>query len=644
MKKLFTILLVAAFCLSVNAQAVKRSPSAIKMPSKSHLLAAPMKASVGENWWGYYMGQTDRYSCGVSAEVTYDAASFYPGDNAILKGNKIKKVRIWLRALSYLGDEVKVWISPQLPNNVDDAPVCVTVNKSNLSGGDNGENYGLVNEIELPEAYSFPATGCYVGYTFSVTNSGSTKDAAAYPVVTTREDEELPNSLFLRAPSSLPNWQNYSQNDLGNLAIQVLVEGEFSDYTAQPIALGEVRAPLNGDITKSVSFTNCGLEAITSISYVVTVDGQELEERTSAVSPSVNFGEKGTFDALFPGNDAVGEQSYKLKITKVNGMENSVDNATIEGTLTTLLKIVPRGVVVEEFTGTGCGWCPRGWVGMEKLRNTFGDSFVGIAIHRYNQSDPMYPVAYPNITFGGAPSCKINRGATIDPYYGTNNDICKDFRAALNEAPKVAVDLTGVYTPDASSVNVTANVEALIDGGPYKIEFCLIADELEGASNAWKQSNYYASYSAQQVPEDLAIFASGGIYGQSSVLIPFNDAVISSSYTGNTNRAGALGSMTTGQKKESTFTLTMPTKQPLASTIIYDKVAAVVVIVNPNGTIENAAKYYLQDPSGIADAANSANITEVARYSADGQRLLQPQSGLNIVKMSDGTVMKVMVK
>ena len=38
-----------------------------------------------------------------------------------------------------------------------------------------------------------------------------------------------------------------------------------------------------------------------------------------------------------------------------------------------------RKVVVEELTGTACGWCPRGLVGMKMLRDLYGDRFIGVA-------------------------------------------------------------------------------------------------------------------------------------------------------------------------------------------------------------------------------------------------------------------------
>jgi hypothetical protein len=48
--------------------------------------------------------------------------------------------------------------------------------------------------------------------------------------------------------------------------------------------------------------------------------------------------------------------------------------------------------------------------------------------------------------------------------------------------------------------------------------------------------------------------------------------------------------------------------------------------------------------TGIGTAKNDATVKEVARYNADGIRILKPQKGLNIVMMSDGSKLKVIVK
>ena len=59
------------------------------------------------------------------------------------------------------------------------------------------------------------------------------------------------------------------------------------------------------------------------------------------------------------------------------------------------------------------------------------------------------------------------------------------------------------------------------------------------------------------------------------------------------------------------------------------------------GYFENIVEF---DPTGIDKTTTSTDVEEVSRYSADGQRLAVPVKGLNIVKYSDGSERKVVVK
>ncbi len=59
------------------------------------------------------------------------------------------------------------------------------------------------------------------------------------------------------------------------------------------------------------------------------------------------------------------------------------------------------------------------------------------------------------------------------------------------------------------------------------------------------------------------------------------------------------------------------------------------------GYFENIVEF---DATGIDKTTTSTDVEEVSRYSADGQRLAVPVKGLNIVKYSDGSARKVVVK
>lgn len=55
-------------------------------------------------------------------------------------------------------------------------------------------------------------------------------------------------------------------------------------------------------------------------------------------------------------------------------------------------------------------------------------------------------------------------------------------------------------------------------------------------------------------------------------------------------------------------------------------------------------KVVVTQATGITGTQNTTDIREIARYTIDGKRINQPQRGINIVKYSDGTVQKVIVK
>lgn len=55
-------------------------------------------------------------------------------------------------------------------------------------------------------------------------------------------------------------------------------------------------------------------------------------------------------------------------------------------------------------------------------------------------------------------------------------------------------------------------------------------------------------------------------------------------------------------------------------------------------------KVVVTQATGITGTQTSADVREIARYTIDGKRINQPQRGVNIVKYSDGTVKKVVVK
>ena len=66
---------------------------------------------------------------------------------------------------------------------------------------------------------------------------------------------------------------------------------------------------------------------------------------------------------------------------------------------------------------------------------------------------------------------------------------------------------------------------------------------------------------------------------------------------------------------------------------------------NSNGIIATTTlSVKIDEATGISNIENASDVYEVARYTVDGKRIAAPQKGINIVRMSDGSTRKVVVK
>ena len=588
MKKfLLTAIAALASVVGINAQAgfLKSNPAFNEAKAKASIVAPRMAAAAdgesGQAWWGYVQDNSYRFGLGNGSTGTFSQCVMISRNNSAVVGKTIKAVRFYLRSTSDIQD-VKVWMATSLPASADRANVHVQdVDISTLVGGDEGDTYnGMLNEVEFTKPYTMTTRNLYVGYTFTVTSTAAS--SGQYPIVLA-DDAATAGSLYLKLGSGA--WEN--GESYGPLALKVLLEGDFDENAVQPSAPGDVYAALGSTTTVSLPVTIMGTAAISSIDYTITAAGNVgAETHLDLPQPLSGYGVSGTVDIPMDADAVVGTAERTLTITKVNGQANEAAANSVTFNLLTLSKIVTRGIAIEEYTGTGCGWCPRGLIGMEKMRKEFGDAFVGIGIHNYNSSDPMYIAAYNQVSFSGAPSCRMNRGAEIDPYYGSGNDIFDDFRAALAVPAKAGLKVSGEWNADSTKISAKAEIDPVIDG-EYAIEYVLIADGLTGTTNAWKQSNYYTQYSPSQLPPDMQHLPSLG----SSYFTTFNDVAIAVAKQAQTT---APGKLTTGNAVTNTYTISMPTNKTLLAAIAKENVAVVALLIDKsNNTIANAAKFYM---------------------------------------------------
>ena len=82
----------------------------------------------------------------------------------------------------------------------------------------------------------------------------------------------------------------------------------------------------------------------------------------------------------------------------------------------------------------------------------------------------------------------------------------------------------------------------------------------------------------------------------------------------------------------------------LVITPLADGTAVITIQVNSNGKLaETTVSVTIAEATGIS-GVDAEGATEVSRFTLDGKKLDAPQRGINIVRMSDGTIKKVIVK
>lgn len=84
----------------------------------------------------------------------------------------------------------------------------------------------------------------------------------------------------------------------------------------------------------------------------------------------------------------------------------------------------------------------------------------------------------------------------------------------------------------------------------------------------------------------------------------------------------------------------------LAITLLKDGKADITISINSNGKLTQAVVSITIETQGNAIHSTNAHVETkvVARYTLDGKLINAPQKGINILRMSDGTIKKVIVK
>ena len=641
MKKFLLSAFAMLLALTAGAQnfTVEKSPNPLGVQAPAFgAFKAPAKANLAANQRlvGYFNTDDCDTYLGVTGITGNNKVAMVltADDLAPYYGKKIAGVRFNL-GQGETANGVFVQNLKIADGQITEATSLVSSDESVTSAA-GAKNTGEWHEVMFDQKVELNSSfeGLFVGYNYKQKSNN-------YPIGVSSKVEG-PFYIYANIPASKggngEDWYQINSGGYG-LSIQLIVEGDFAPNAVRPLDFGEFTVVKGKSKNVAVSLWNIGSK-LTSIDYTIALDGKAGAEQHLDFGKDFGLGGTHSVEIPFAAASELGASTVTLTITKVNGEENACVKNSATGTLYTVEREFVKRSVAEQFTGTGCGNCPSGHVAMHNMHNLYGDQFIGIALHQFNASDPMYNASY-DLGFTGAPQCMVNRSSGVLAPYEQMPEVLK---ASLDEIALTDVTVTGTFAEEDTKVNATASVESLV-AGDYNIAFMLTADGLTGTTNSWKQSNYFCKgggrYSSKaSMPDDLKHLWDMG----SSYVETYNDVLIASSYVSSNNKA-TLPTLVANGTVSSEYTMKMPTKVALKKALKLDQIYVVAVLLDKKtGAIVNAGRARVTGSTGIEDVTTGTEATVVARYNVNGVQIAAPVKGINIVKMSDGTTRKVLVK
>lgn len=440
-------------------------------------------------------------------------------------------------------------------------------------------------------------------------------------------------------------WYNFG-TQYGNFCIQAVVKGgSFPDEDITISSFTSAKFVQAGqNIAYSYRIKNNGNNIPSAYTIDVLLDNNVIATAETPVALT-NSPQTVNGNATIPADAASGKHTLAVKVTKINGQapteytEDDIAGMDVSVYAESMLR---QKNLVEEFTSTKCVACPYAGPVLEALSELRND--IVIMAHHDNipsSGDPM--VCDESLALSKTFNQSGNPCAMFNRYYETNTE--------LNSAQTITL------------------------GIGYKSQYVNQAAEMlnqviENSNNvpAFANINIKTEYNESTRELSVEVYGSGvsdfkDYVGEDAVLSVFlTEDGIKAAQTGGSRDAihnhvtrkalsDAFGGAINwnGNTYSNKYTIT------LDSSWKPENMHVVAFINRPVGNETSIDDVYVNNAetcklgesitAGIeAPITDKGTGVEVERYTVDGRKISKPVKGLNIVKMSDGRTIKVIVK
>lgn len=624
-----------------------------------------------------FLAGQNKYNIAFLAPGNYAKAKIDSVEFFVLSGCQYDNLTVWVSSVKYETVEGKNYLS--FPESADKADAKVVVPAADVKAVLDklpADYVGLIS-VKLPTPFTIPADGALVGYSYD----GKSSDKS---IVLAGISSEAAGCFFQYDYEGERNFESLSS--IVGMSSSIQIGLDVSDCEANDATVSanpELTTLVNTKQQYPFYITNNSAKPITQLTYSISVDGVNGAEKSLDLSSPIESMET----ASIPYTTAFeedGVHTVELNISKVNGNTNINKQSSAEYSIIALEKSADRVSVVEEQTGTWCGWCPRGHVALDLLNKQLGDKVVTLAGHFANgesrvdpmniyqldenstQAEALADYGWVAMTLssllggGGLPGAMFDRVVAADPYVGANTT--KGKNGTYEYGATDLVNLLKEENPSEADFSMTAswaddkNTDIKVDltttfnynrfgSFPYGVAFVLSENGMTGKGATWKQLNYYSKLAGVNGASDFNNPDMAAWFKAGSYVSTTYDNVVVQAWNPLGNAAIVDKSVTDIVKGEAIpFSTTLKVNSDLIQN--YNNLTLSALLVNLNSlAVVNAAKVVLGNcAAGIEDVNSEANNNVVSRYNVNGMRINGAQKGLNIVKLANGKVVKMAVK
>lgn len=567
---------------------------------------------------------------GYDKEETYDVAILI--DVPSLIGTTITGLEVELPGADKIG-EVSGWLSSTLNlkrvngkyvNNPD-----ITTAEGTLEDG--------VLKVIFPEGHAIDGT-LYAGYSFTV---NALDDATGAPVMVA--DGARAGGLYIHSSRTKLKWGDAAEQASGVSVLKVNLSGDFADNSAAFRIQNGLFTSIEGETILPLAVENHGGNQVNSVAYTYNVAGNTGSGSIDFETPiAAAYGASATAGINLGFITATGDQKLSITVTEVNGEPNGDKAATTVIPLRVYPFLPVNRPLVEEYTGLWCGYCPRGYVALETMKELYPDQFVGIAYH--SGDDMSTEVDFPNSP-DGFPAGFINRNRE-------NINLAKIYDTWPAIAATLApcdIDVKVEWTDDSHTAVKATSTSRFLSGqtnADYGVSYVLVIDRLSDPS--WKQSNYYAPAEGAEpqdnpdMPGDWGYLFTHGTNPMTG--LEFNDVALASS--GSDGMQGSIPTaITAGEEYSHVYTFDLTSLSEKATALIDQhpalmRVIGIIMDRKTGRAVNCVSSLNLNGESGVAEAGmEQSEVVETVYYDLQGRRVARPERGIYIKAdiYSDGT-------